>query len=123
MAKKSGSRGKKTMQKGPPLSPKALEMVARRFKALGQPVRLRLIQALLDGEMTVQDLCEQTETGQANASKHLGTLATEGILARRKEGLFTFYRVADPMVFKLCDLVCASLADRFEASRNEFTIG
>lgn len=112
---------KKSMQKGPPLSPTALELVARRFKALGQPVRLRLIQTLLKGEMTVQDLCEKTDTGQANASKHLGTLTAEGILTRRKEGLYTYYRVADPMVFKLCDLVCSSLADRFEASRNEFT--
>ena len=46
---------------------------------------------------------------QANVSRHLQTLTGAHILARRKEGLQVFYAIADPSIFKLCELVCGSL--------------
>ena len=88
----------------------ALELVARRFAVLAEPMRLRLIQALLAaGERNVTDLVAATGGTQANISRHLQTLTAAHIVARRKEGLQVFYRIADPSIPKLCDLVCGSL--------------
>lgn len=110
----------KKKQKKAPLTREALELVAQRFKALADPTRLALLQALFEGEKTVQELCEITGTGQANASKHLAMLADQGLVARRKDGLFARYRIDDPSVRALCDLVCGSLARRFDEARLKF---
>lgn len=99
------------------LSPEALEIVARRFRALGDPTRLALLQAMFDRERTVQDLCARTGTSQANASKHLAVLLAQGLVARRRSGVFTHYRIADVSLQPLCRLVCGSLAARHEAVR------
>src|SRR5450759_855453 len=87
------------------LTDDALEMVARRFAVLAEPMRLRLIQALFAGEMNVNALVEETSGTQANISRHLQTLTHAHILSRRKEGLQVFYAIADPTIFKLCELV------------------
>ncbi|MEO6994930.1 MAG: metalloregulator ArsR/SmtB family transcription factor [Lacunisphaera sp.] len=97
------------MSRSLPLNAQALEIVAHRFAVLSEPMRLRLIQALFDGEKNVTELVEITEGTQANVSRHLQTLIAAHILARRKEGLQVFYRVADPTIVKLCELVCGSL--------------
>ena len=97
------------MGKKSPLSDGALELVARRFAVLAEPMRLRLLQALFDGEMNVNALVEQIGGTQANVSRHLQTLTQAHILSRRKEGLQVFYAIADPTIFKLCELVCGSL--------------
>jgi DNA-binding transcriptional ArsR family regulator len=86
-----------------------LELVARRFGVLAEPMRLRLLQALFDGEKNVTELIAATGGSQANISRHLQTLTTANVLARRKEGLQVFYRIDDPTIPKLCDLVCGSL--------------
>jgi DNA-binding transcriptional ArsR family regulator len=101
----------------PSLSREALEVVARRFRALGDATRLGLLQALFDRERTVQELCGLTGASQANASKHLARLIEQGLVGRRRDGLFTRYRLADPTIESLCRLVCASLAERHEALR------
>lgn len=90
-------------------------MIAARFRVLSEPMRLRILHALGDGEMTVGELVEAVEAGQANTSKHLGILHESGLVARRKEGLNVYYRVADESIFKLCDLVCSSLSERLAA--------
>ncbi len=97
------------MAKKTPLSDEALELVARRFAVLAEPMRLRLIQALFDGEKNVNALVEETGGTQANVSRHLQTLTQAHILSRRKEGLQVFYAIADPSIYKLCELVCGSL--------------
>jgi DNA-binding transcriptional ArsR family regulator len=99
------------------LPPEALEIVAQRFRALGDATRLSLLQALFERERTVQELCELTGTSQANASKHLAMLLERGLVARRREGLFVYYRIADVNLERLCRLVCSSLAERHEAVR------
>jgi ArsR family transcriptional regulator len=91
------------------LSEEALGLVAQRFKALSEPMRLRLIMALMSGEKNVSQLVEHCEATQANVSRHLQTLTDAGILKRRKEGLNVYYDIADPKVFELCDLVCGSV--------------
>lgn len=97
------------MPKHPALTDEALDLVARRFAVLAEPMRLRLIQALFDGERNVTELVEATGGTQANVSRHLQTLTAAHILGRRKEGLQVFYHIADPTIPKLCDLVCGSL--------------
>jgi len=99
------------------LSREALEILARRFRALGDATRLALLHALFDQERTVQELCVVTGTTQANASKHLALLFEQGLVARRRDGLFTHYRIADATLESLCRLVCGSLAERHEALR------
>jgi DNA-binding transcriptional ArsR family regulator len=99
------------------LSREALEILARRFRALGDATRLALLHALFDQERTVQELCAVTGTTQANASKHLALLFEQGLVARRRDGLFTRYRIADATLESLCQLVCGSLAERHEVLR------
>ena len=99
------------------LSPEALEIVAQRFRALGDATRLALLQALFEQERTVQDLGAVTGTSQANASKHLALLLERGLVARRRAGPFVHYRIADATLERLCRLVCGSLAERHEAVR------
>lgn len=88
------------------LTPELMEIVASRFKALGEPARLRLLNALRDGEKTVTELMQATGLGQANVSKHLQMLHTLGFVTRRKDGLFVRYSLADEDVFALCDIMC-----------------
>ena len=89
---------------------KLIERAARRFKLLGEPTRLVLLTALQEhGELSVQELVEQTNQQQANVSKHLGMMAREGLVKRRKEGLFSYYSIADPTLSALCMLVCGQL--------------
>jgi len=95
----------------------ALELIAQRFRALGDPTRLALLHALFDDERTVAELSEVTGTSQANTSKHLALLLERGLVARRRDGLFTRYRIADPMLERLCELVCGSLAERHASMR------
>jgi ArsR family transcriptional regulator len=96
-----------------PLSDKTLELVAERFRVLGDPVRLRLLQVLEAGEKSVAELVETTGASQANVSKHLQLMLRAGVVQRRREGLFVFYSVRDARVFELCDAVCGSLAEHF----------
>ncbi len=91
------------------LSEEALELVARRFAVLGEPMRLRLLHALMDGERNVTSLVEATGGQQANVSRHLQTLAQAGFVRRRRSGLQVYYSIADPDVFRLCDIVCGGL--------------
>ncbi|MBU6455772.1 MAG: winged helix-turn-helix domain-containing protein [Cyanobacteria bacterium REEB67] len=97
------------------LSREALELVAQRFRLLGEASRLELVQALCLGEKTGQQLCELTGMGQANVSKHLSVLCEHGILSRRKEGSFVYYVTSDDSIKDLCDIVCSSLAKRIDA--------
>lgn len=101
------------------LSLAALEKVAERFKALSEPMRLRLLYALMDGEKTVSELVRETGGVQANVSKHLSVLLEAGILGRRKQGTSAYYRITDESIFDLCDLVCNSIHDRLVAELDE----
>jgi len=91
------------------LSPEAIDLVAARFRVLGEPNRLRLIAALEQGEKNVSELVAETELTQANVSRHLQTLTEAGLLGRRKEGLNVYYFIVDESLFKLCDLVGSRL--------------
>ncbi|MFA5257640.1 MAG: metalloregulator ArsR/SmtB family transcription factor [Opitutales bacterium] len=94
-----------------PMSDEALELVAKRFAVLAEPMRLRLLQSLMDGEKNVNALVAESGGTQANVSRHLQTLARDGLLSRRREGLQVFYAVADKSIFNLCTLVCGSIRE------------
>jgi DNA-binding transcriptional ArsR family regulator len=83
--------------------------VADRFRALSEPARLRILDRLRDGELTVGELGEKTGLNQANLSKHLQLLHSLEFVTRRKEGLFVYYRLAGDDVFRLCDIMCGRL--------------
>jgi len=91
------------------MSPGLVEMIAERFRALGEPARLQILNALRRGELPVNELVEVTGLGQANVSKHLQILHTLRFVARRREGLFVYYRLADKSVFRLCDIMCGRI--------------
>jgi DNA-binding transcriptional ArsR family regulator len=99
------------------LTPELIELVAERFKALAEPARLQILNALRAREMTVTELVEGTGLGQANVSKHLQSLYAAGFVDRRKDGLFTHYSLADRDVFKLCDIMCGRLEQELAGRR------
>lgn len=98
------------MRKPLVMSHRMLEQAARRFRYLGEPLRLRILKALSAGEMSAGELVTALAGNQPNVSRHLQLLYDGGLVARRKQGTSVFYTIADPVVFSLCDLVCRSLS-------------
>lgn len=92
------------------MTPALTEIVAARFRALGEPARLQILNALRGAELTVTALAERTGMGQPNLSKHLRLLYALGFVQRRKEGAFVCYGLADPDVFGVCDTMCDRVA-------------
>ena len=88
------------------LDPGALALIAARFKVLGEPLRLAILQALHARERTVSDLAATVGTSQPNISRHLRLLEEAGMVARRQAGTTVVCRIADRTVLRLCDLVC-----------------
>jgi len=93
-----------------PLNPEAAELIARRFRALADPTRLRILDHLRNNEeASVGEITDSLGASQQNVSKHLSALLAEGFVARRKRGTSSLYRIADPGVHELCDGVCAGI--------------
>lgn len=92
-----------------PLPEPLVELIAQRFRVLSEPMRIHLLDALRERELTVQQLQEISGASQQNVSKHLGVLLREGLVSRRKEGTFSLYAIADEGVFELCEHVCGGL--------------
>ncbi len=101
------------------LTPEALELIAERFKVLAEPARLQILSCVRRRESTVSEIVEETGLGQANVSKHLQLLHLHGFVARRREGLYAHYVLADTHVFKLCELVCDSMNAALSAKRRQ----
>jgi DNA-binding transcriptional ArsR family regulator len=95
-----------------PLPEDLADLIARRFRVLGDPLRVRMLDVLRDGELSVNELAERLDAGQQNVSKHLGVLADARIVSRRKQGNHVYYRIADDGVLALCEDVCGSLRDQ-----------
>ena len=102
------------------LSPLALEQVANYFKALAEPNRLHILNLLRERERNVGEIAELCGSTAANVSRHLAVLAKNGMVAREGRGTSVFYRIADPSIYQLCDLVCGSIATRFEKQASAF---
>jgi DNA-binding transcriptional ArsR family regulator len=100
-----------------PLPDDLVELIAERFRVLSQPVRIKLLDRLREGEASGLELTQLVGTTQQNVSKHLRELQHAGIVARRRHGNFAYYRVADPGVYALCEAVCGDLERRVEQMR------
>ncbi len=98
-----------------PLSDELAELIARRFRLLAEPTRIKLLDRLHEGEATVQELADLVGTTQQNVSKHLGVLLDAGVVGRRKQGNFAYFSVVDDGIWQLCDLVCGSVERRLAA--------
>jgi DNA-binding transcriptional ArsR family regulator len=86
-----------------------VELVAQRFRVLGEPMRIKLLDCLREGPATVCELQRATGASQQNVSKHLGVLLGAGMVGRAKDGNFVRYSIADEGVFELCEQVCGGL--------------
>ena len=95
------------------LDDRALGHVAEYFRALSEPLRLKILNALRDKARNVGELTELLDCSQANVSKHLATLTRYGFVERTAQGTNAFYKIADPRVYQLCDLVCGQMAQHF----------
>src|ERR1700689_3376785 len=111
----SPTRRKPRPQPRPKLTQEALELVAARFRAMGEPLRLRMLQQLESDELSVSTLADSVESTQPNVSKHLKILQDAGLVKRRQQGTTVYYSIADEMVLELCEMICARLHDRLEA--------
>ncbi|GAB2740719.1 ArsR/SmtB family transcription factor [Nocardioides pakistanensis] len=98
-----------------PIPEELVELIARRLRVLSEPTRIRLLDHLRDGERSVTQLADALAAGQQNVSKQLSVLTDAGILARRKDGNHVYYRIADTTALDLCEQVCGSLAEQFQA--------
>jgi len=92
----------------------ALELIAHRFRALSEPVRLKLLNTLMQGEKNVTQLVEAAGTGQANVSKHLSILKQAGMITTRRDGLATMCSISDPAIHQLCEIMCEKLKGEHE---------
>jgi DNA-binding transcriptional ArsR family regulator len=101
-----------------PLPDDLVELIADRFRVLAEPTRIKLLDWLRAGEMTVLELTTVVGTTQQNVSKHLNLLQHAGIVARRKERNFSYYRISDRTVYALCEAVCGSLESHVDTLRH-----
>lgn len=92
-----------------PLPEALVELIAQRFRIIGEPMRIHLLDALRDGPMTINELTAALGASQQNVSKHVGVLAQAGIVARKKDGNRVRCTIADESIFELCELVCGGL--------------
>jgi DNA-binding transcriptional ArsR family regulator len=98
------------------LPPEALERVAAYFQALSEPTRLQILNLLRERELNVGELAELCGFTAANVSRHLTLLTRHGLVARESRGTAAYYRIADPSIYELCDLVCGNVARQFEST-------
>lgn len=86
-----------------------LEQIALLFRMLGEPMRLRILQAVCHAPRFVGEIVAVTGATQPNASKHLALLVASGVLMRQRCGRRVRYGLKNTLVTRLCQAVCASL--------------
>ena len=102
----------------------ALAQVALYFQALSEPTRLHILNLLRLKERNVGEIAQLCGFSSANISRHLAQLTQQGLVRREARGNSAYYRIADPAVYELCDLVCGNIArqmQRAAPSRAVFT--
>jgi DNA-binding transcriptional ArsR family regulator len=97
------------------LPPQALDQVADFFRTLAEPARLQILNLLRSQEHNVGELAELTGYSIANVSRHLSQLGRQGFVLRESRGNNAYYRIADPSIYQLCDMVCGQIAKRVDA--------
>ncbi|HEX9097753.1 MAG TPA: metalloregulator ArsR/SmtB family transcription factor [Candidatus Dormibacteraeota bacterium] len=95
------------------MSQDLVEQAAYRFALLGDPTRLRIMNALMAcPELSVGNIARAVDTSRFNASAHLNRLAGAGLVARRRAGTTVYYRVNDVNLPRVCEWMCESLRER-----------
>lgn len=97
-----------------PISNPAIARIAEYFKVLSEVSRLQILCSLKTGPKNVTEIITLTGLGQANVSKHLKILTQVGMVIRQPQGVSVYYDIADPSLFKLCEIVCQQLSVRLE---------
>ena len=97
-----------------PLPDQLVELIAERFRVLGEPMRIKLLDRLREDSATVSELQEATGASQQNVSKHLSVLLGARIVTRTREGTASRYAIADEGVFALCEQVCGGLRQQLD---------
>ena len=98
-----------------PTAPFATDLVAKYFRGLGDPVRLRILELLRsEGELSVGELVRRLDLPQPLVSNHLACLRWCGFTEARREGRTVFNRIADKRVGAMLDLADSLLADNAE---------
>jgi DNA-binding transcriptional ArsR family regulator len=92
-----------------PLPDALVELIAQRFRLLGEPTRIKLLDVMRAGPATVMELQAATGASQQNVSKHLGMLVDSGTVRRVKDGNRAYFSIADETLFEVCEQVCGSL--------------
>src|SRR3954464_3845536 len=92
-----------------PLPEPVVDLVAQRFRVLGEPMRIKLLDRLTESEASVGELQSALGASQQNLSKHLGILPAAGMVSRTKDGNRTIYAISDPSLLDLCDHICGTL--------------
>jgi len=95
-----------------PLPEPLADLIAQRFRVIGEPMRIRLLDLLREEPATVGELQRALGTTQQNVSRHLAVLHQAGIVSREKQGNHVAYSIADESVFALCEEVCGGLRRR-----------
>ena len=90
----------------PVVTDEQLEEIAEKFKALSEPSRLAVLRRLMGGEAAVGEIADDIGQGQPNVSRHLRALKLAGFVTGRREGQSIYYSICDPVVIKLCELMC-----------------
>jgi DNA-binding transcriptional ArsR family regulator len=90
------------------------EVVSGYFGLLAEPTRLKILNAICDGERSVSDIVERVGSTQTNVSRHLNLMYGKGVLKRRRDGQLTFYSIADPNVITLCRTACVHMAGQLD---------
>lgn len=101
------------------LSDRARERIASRFRALGEPTRLRILERLFRAPASVGEVLDFVGGTQANVSKHLALLHAGGLVSRTKVGLRTVYAIADPTLEHICEIVCGAVSDEAHTAVRE----
>jgi DNA-binding transcriptional ArsR family regulator len=92
-----------------PLADRLVDLIAQRFRVLAEPMRIKLLDRLREGDATVGELQAALGASQQNISKHLGILHNAGMVSRAKDGNHAYYSIADEGVFELCEQVCGGV--------------
>ena len=106
-----------------PASEQLLQRIAERLKAMADPMRLKILHAIHNGERCVNDILTEVGGSQANVSKHLSVLRRAGLVDCRRDGVNVYYAIVDPTVFEICRSVCDSMEKRVEVEKAEIRAG
>jgi DNA-binding transcriptional ArsR family regulator len=92
------------------MTPDELGQIALYFRLLGEPMRLKILEAVCDRPRAVNDIVTAVAATQANVSKHLSLMASAGLLTREKRGQSVYYGLKNPLILKVCALMHAHLS-------------